>query len=260
MNNELNIAIEASKESAKVLMHYFKKDIKIARKPDRSPVTIADKKSENKIVSLIKGQFPSHNFLGEEFSYKSTNSGCKWIIDPLDGTKNFVRGMPFFGNCIALEKDSKIVAGVINMPALNLLAYASAGNGSVINGRAVRVSDTRKIEESYVSFGNIENFFNSRYKKQFRDLIKKSDSHRGFGDTLGYLLLAQGSADIVLDFAKPWDVAAAKIIIEEAGGKITDFNGIDSIYSGHSIATNGKLHDLVVDIFKIKRGHNEKIH
>lgn len=246
---ELDVAIKAGKESGEILMKYFKKNVKVMEKTDRSPVTIADKQSEKKIILAIKKYFPDHNFLCEEFKYKKTNSEYKWIIDPLDGTRNFVRDVPFFGNCIALEKDEKVVVGVINMPALNLFAYASFGNGAFINGKRVKVSKINKIEDAFLCFGSVEEYLRL-YKNQFYNLIKSCHGHRGFGDTLMFLLLAQGCADIVIDTVYPWDIAAAKIIVEEAGGKLTDFNGNDTIYSGQSVATNRLLHKDVLKIFK----------
>ena len=246
---EIDVAIKAGKGSGKILMKYFKKNVKVGKKTDRSPVTIADKQSEKKIILTIKKYFPNHNFLCEEFKYKKTNSEYKWIIDPLDGTRNFVRNTPFFGNCIALEKDGKVIVGVINMPALNLFAYSSLGNGAFVNGKRIKVSNVNKIEDAFLCFGSIENYLRL-YKNQFYNLIKSCHGHRDFGDTLMFLLLAQGYADIILDMVHPWDIAAAKIIIEEAGGKMTDFKGKDTIYSGHTIATNGKLHKKVLNIFK----------
>ena len=249
---ELNVAIKSAKESGKILMIYFDKTIKINRKSDNSPVTIADRKSERKIASIINKYFPEHNILAEEFRYKQTNSHYKWIIDPLDGTKNFIRGVPFFGNCIALEKNGKIVAGVVNMPAINLFAYASSGNGSFINGKKVKVSNVNQLSDAFLSFGSVNSFLDI-HKNQFNTLIKSCYGHRGFGDTLMCLLLAQGHLDIVLDyFLNSWDIAALKIIIEEAGGRVTDFKGNNNIYSGNCIATNGKLHEKVLKIFNKK--------
>ncbi|HLC64589.1 MAG TPA: inositol monophosphatase family protein [Candidatus Nanoarchaeia archaeon] len=252
MRNELKIAIKAAKESGKILNSFLHKDVRVKKKSDNSPVTIADKESEKKIVSIIKNHFPDHNILAEEFAYNKTDSRYKWIIDPLDGTRNFMRRIPFFGNSIALEKAGKVVVGVINMPAMNLLAYAEAGRGSFLNGKKIRVSDVDEIRNSFLSFGNVDRFYQHGYSKQFSKLVNTCYSHRGFGDVLNYVFLAQGLVDIVVEFAKPWDIAAAKVIVEEAGGNLTDFNGNDSIYSGNSLATNGKLHGKGLAIMRAK--------
>ncbi|MBI2084606.1 MAG: inositol monophosphatase [Candidatus Aenigmarchaeota archaeon] len=251
-SKELKVAINAAKEAGKIQSKYFRGSFKTYRKSDKTPVTIVDKQSERKIVSVIKQVFPEHNFLGEEFSYKKTHSKYTWIIDPIDGTKNFVRGMPFFGSCIGLEINGEIVVGVINMPAMNLLAFASKGNGAFVNNRRVSVSTINAIEKSFVVFGDVDSYYEAGYGNQFFELLKRCDGKRGYGDTIGYILLAQGHADIMIDTPSAWDIAAAKIIVEEAGGKLTDFEGENTIYSGHSIATNGRLHDKVINLFKKK--------
>jgi len=250
---ELKVAIEAAQESSKILNKYFERNLKIERKVDQSPVTIADRESENKIVSTIKKYFPDHNFLGEEFTYEKTESKFKWIIDPLDMTRNFIKGIPFFSNFIALEKNSKLIVGVISMPAMNILTHAELGEGSFVNGKKVKVSDIKDISEAYVVFGDVDEKGTRPYAKQFHDLINACEHNRGYGDALGYILLAQGHVDVAWDRPKPWDIAAPKIIIEEAGGKVTDFNGNDNIYSDSSIATNGKLHNQAIEILKNRR-------
>ena len=246
---DLDVAIEAAKESGKILMKYFNKNVKSEKKADNSPVTIADKESERKIVSIIKKYFPGHNFLCEEFEYEKTNSPYKWIIDPLDGTRNFVRGNSIFGSFIALEKDGKIIAGAVNIPAMNIFAYASLGNGAFINGKKAKVSGVSELKGAYLSFGDIKNFLKD-YNNRFTKLVDSCDFNRGYGDALHYLLLAQGSLDIAMEFVKPWDIAALKIIIEEAGGKVTNLQGNDTIYSGHCVATNGKLHNKGLEILR----------
>ncbi len=190
------------------------------------------------------------NILGEEFSYQRTDSEFKWIIDPLDMTKNFVHGVPFFSNFIALERNSKIIAGVIYMPVMKILAYAAVGRGAFVNGKRARTSDTKDLSKAYVVFGDIDKKGLEPFSKQFFNLVESCAFGRGYGDALGYILLAQGHVDIFFDRGKPWDVAPGKILVEEAGGKVTDFDGKDNIYSGNSISTNGNLHDKVVEILR----------
>lgn len=249
---ELKVAIKAAKESGKILNKYFRTNLNVDTKDDKSPVTVADKESENKIVSIIKKPFPEHNFLGEEFPYKKTKSEYTWIIDPLDGTKCFVHGLPFFANCIGLEKNGEMILGTVYMPAMNLFAYAEKGKGAFINEKKVRVSDVKILKNAYMVFGDVDEPFTNGYGKEFLQLLRKCQGHRGYGDAIGYILIAQGYADIFLDSPKPWDVAAAKIIIEEAGGKFTDFKGKSTIYSNHTIATNGKVHKEVIKILARK--------
>jgi histidinol-phosphatase len=238
---ELEVAARAAKEAGKILMKHFRKDVKVERKSDKSPVTQVDRECEKKIVSIIKKSFPSHNFLGEEFKYPDTGSSYKWIIDPLDGTRNFIRGSDIFSSFIALEKSGKIILGVVNMPAMGLFAHAALGKGAFLNGKRLAVSGTNELKNAFLSFGDIKKFL-SDYESGFKKLVNSCEYNRGYGDALHYLLVAQGSWDIAIEFVHPWDIAALKIIIEEAGGRVTDLHGKDTIYSGHALATNGALH------------------
>ncbi|MBS3053734.1 MAG: inositol monophosphatase [Candidatus Aenigmarchaeota archaeon] len=247
---ELKVAIQAAKEAGNIINRYFDSNLKVEKKADNSPVTIADKEAEKKIVSIIKKHFPDHNFLGEEFPYQQTDSEYKWIIDPIDGTKNFIRKVPFFATFIALEKDGKVVAGVINMPKFNILAYAAKGKGCFVNQKRAKVSRTQRLEDSFFVFDDVDRYYKKHYDRQFMKIITNCARHRGFGQQMGCILLAQGSVDIMLNLnLKPWDVAAQKIIIEEAGGKLTDIEGKDTIFSQDYLTTNGKLHDTILGFF-----------
>ncbi len=248
---ELDVAIKAVKKAGEIMMGYYKKSYSTYTKDDLSPVTGADRECERTVVSIIKRHFPDHNFLGEEFKYEKTNSPFCWIIDPIDGTKVFIRKMPYFGCSIGLEKEGELIVGAIYVPMMEMLAYASKGHGAYINGKKVRVSDKRKIGDSYLIFGDIHKLYDKGYGDKFLSLARKCNGYRGYADLMGLMFVAQGSVDIMLiESHGPWDVAAAKIIIEEAGGKMTDFKGKNSIYSGESIATNGLLHNEVLKIFK----------
>lgn len=250
---ELKVAIKAAKESGKLVKKYFRKKFKVYEKPDKTPVTDIDKLAEKRIVSIIKKNFPEHDILAEEFSYNKTNSKYKWIIDPIDGTKLFIRQMPYFGSSIGLEKDGTVILGAINMPMMNMLAYASKDKGAFLNGENIKVSEITRIQDSYLIIGDIHKMFNLGYGKRYLDLMMRCSGYRGYADLLGALFVAQGCADImIIESHSPWDVAAAKIIIEEAGGKMTDFEGKNTIYSGNSIATNGKLHNKVLEILNKK--------
>lgn len=246
---ELEVAIRAAKESEKIINRYFDSSFRVERKADKSPVTKADKDAEKKIVSVIRKEFPDHNFLCEEFSYEKTDSEFTWLIDPIDGTKDFVRRVPFFGTFIALKKKNISIAGVVNLPKLGILAYAAKGKGAFVSGKRVKVSNIKKIEDSFLVFGNINKLYKQGYGSQLFQLAAKCERHRGFGQQLGTIFLAQGHVDINIETASnPWDLAAPKIIIEEAGGKVTDFEGNPEIHSGNYVATNGKLHEEVLKI------------
>lgn len=251
-DDHLDIAIKASIESAKILKKYFKKGVKPERKPDGSPVTIADKESEMKITAMIKKAFPDYNILGEEFSYEKTESEYKWIIDPLDMTSNFTRGVPFYSILIALERKGKIILGVINLPEMDILAHASLGKGAFVNGKKAHVSKVKTLEEAFVLYGDIKKKATGDYASGIYELINLCRWNRGYGDALGHVLLAKGNVDLVLDRGKPWDLAPSKIIIEEAGGRVSDYDGKDTIYSGNSLLTNKILHKDALEILGLK--------
>lgn len=249
---KLDVAIKAAKESGKILKKYFGKNFNVYKKADNTPVTDVDRLVEKAIVSTIKSYFPKHNFLGEEFKYKKTDSEFKWIIDPIDGTKQFIRKLPFYGTSIGLEKNGRIILGVIYLPYFDLLGHATLNNGAFINNKRINVSKVNKIENAFVTFGDINNIAKIKHIGNFLKLTQNAAASRGFGDVYGYMMLAQGNIDVFVDVVSPWDLAAAKIIVEEAGGKMTDFEGNDTIYSGNSITTNGNLHNEVLKILNRK--------
>ncbi len=247
MSNELKVAIEAAKIGAKVALEYFNKTLDIMLKPDNSPVTQADKEAEKTIKEVICSSYPSSDFLAEE-TVKTSLGNDFWVIDPIDGTKNFIRGLPFWGVEIAYVKNGEILLGVIYSPCFNELLYAEKGQGAYFNGKRTSVSKTAKLSEAFLVHGTI-NYFEQRIP-QFLKLLKGIYRDRGFGDLYGYGLVAQGKADIMMDARNgPWDIAPIKVIIEEAGGRVTNFEGKDwQLTDSTAVATNGLLHDEVIRI------------
>lgn len=248
----LQIALKAAKEAERVIMKYYKADIEAEWKRDFSPVTIADIEAEKTIIETIKKVFPEHAFLSEESGVDTFQSECLWIIDPLDGTKRYIREIPLFGTQIALMRNGELVLGVSNMPFLKELLYAEEGKGAYCNDSRIRVSETKDLNKAYVSFGSLISFEKCSLIPNLLALEKSILFSRGIGDIWSYHLLARGKLDIVVETkVKIWDIAALKVIIEEAGGKVTDFHG-DSVTKNTTsvIATNGTLHDSVVKIFK----------
>jgi histidinol-phosphatase len=242
------------RKSSDITMKYYRKKIKYKLKENLSPVTIADLKCENYLIKKIKTKFPAHNILSEENGIKENNSDFKWIIDPIDGTKNFMRHNPFWGTLLALEYLGKVVLGVVYLPALNEFIYAAKGTGTFYNGKRVKVSKHSKIEESFLIYGGIDYILKSSYKQNFFKLAEKCFHTRGFGDCHGYTLIMNGGAEIMLDpHVAPYDIAALKICIEEAGGKLTSVTGNDSIYEGTALATNGMIHNKVLRILHSKK-------
>lgn len=208
---------------------------------------MADKSCEKFLVRELSKKFPDHGFYGEEFGEVSAKHETRWIIDPIDGTRNFTRGIPYWGTLCGLEHEGKIVAGIMALPALKEIYCASKGHGAYRNGKKIKVSKVRSLEKSTVVFGGLNFFLGTRYEEGFREIIKSVYHDRGFGDCFGYTFVANGSAEAMLDpIVSPWDVAAIKIIIEEAGGIFTDFEGDSTIYSKTGIAANPYIREAIL--------------
>lgn len=247
MSNELQVAIEAVEKAAKITLNYFQNIPPVSLKPDRTPVTKADKEAETIIREHILQSFPNASFVGEEFGGNFGSSDV-WIIDPIDGTKNFIRSIPFWSILVALCRDGEIIAGISCMPAISELLYAKKGTGAFLNGKKITVSNIKGIENATITHtGTSYKFINPQ---KVENLLKASAHARGFGDALSYHLVATGRADINFEpEVKIWDVAPFKVIIEEAGGKITALNGNPwSLEISDFLATNGLLHDQVLSI------------
>ncbi len=245
----LNFSIDLIKECNDISLKYYKKTIKPEYKKDNSPVTIADKKCEKFLISAIKKKYPEHSFLAEETGTQDKNSEFKWIIDPIDGTKNFMRNFPFWGTLLALEYQGEVVMGIIALPAMKQMIYAGKGLGCYQNGKKVKVSKTDAIDKSYFIYGGIEYITKQPYKDKFLELVDKSYYDRGYGDCFGHTLVINGKAEFMLDpHVSPYDVAPIKICVEEAGGVMTDLEGNKTIYSRGVLTSNGKMHDEILKI------------
>lgn len=247
MSSELKVAIAAAKAGAKVAIKYFNRNPKVTVKPDNSPVTQADKEAQQAIINVINNHFPGSKFLAEEA--KATKvAGDFWVIDPIDGTKNFIRGLPFWGVEIAFVKDNQIVVGVTYSPCFDELLYAEKSQGAYINGKRVSVSKIKRLSEAFLVHGTVSYF--DKTGPNLLQLFDKVYRERGYADFYGYGLVAQGKVDIMMDARNgPWDIAPVKIIIEEAGGKVTNFQGQDwQLTDTTAVATNGLLHDQIIKI------------
>lgn len=252
MSEELKTAIEAAKKGAEKALYYFGHNPKVLFKPDHTPVTKADQETESIIKQHLLENFTTSHFVGEEtggsFDHENT-----WIIDPIDGTKNFIRGLPFWSILIAKYVKGEITLGVSYTPQMNELIYAEKGHGAFRNGEKITVSKISGITDAFMSYpGNPSEFPNT---DNLLKLISACMGFRGFGDAFAYQLLANGRIDINLESAvKAWDVAPFKIIIEEAGGKVTNLFGKPWAVNDTTIlATNGTLHDEVIEILNLKQ-------
>jgi len=237
-------------ESGKIIKHYWRTGIAFENKPDQSPVTIADKKTEEFMREAIMKKFPNHGILGEEFGEHNPNAGYKWVLDPIDGTKSFICGTVTFGTLIALLKNGEPILGVINQPILNEFLIGD-NHTTELNGKQVHVRECNNLSEAVLLTTdqlNIEKYHNI---KNFDNLVHKVKLYRQWGDCYGYYLVATGYADIMIDpIMNPWDLFALIPIIRGAGGTITDYYGNDPLKGNSIAATGGKIHGEVIELLK----------
>lgn len=247
----LDFAVRLAGEAGEITRGYFRGSFVAERKRDGSPVTVADREAEGHLRRAIEAAFPDDAILGEEEGEREGASNRRWIIDPIDGTYAFVRGVPLFGVLIGLEIDEETVLGVVNMPALKEMVYAARGAGCFLNGEPARVSPVWSLDEALLlstDFGTCERYgFGAAAER----LQSRAAARRTWGDCYGHVLVATGRADVMLDpVMEVWDCAALQPIIEEAGGTFTDWHGQRSIQSGNAISTNGVLFDAVMETIR----------
>ncbi|WIM69103.1 histidinol-phosphatase [Corynebacterium suedekumii] len=229
-------------------------DLTVNSKPDMSPVSDADLACEELLRAKLAEARPSDAILGEEFGGDVTHEGRQWIIDPIDGTKNFVRGVPVWATLIALLVDGEPVVGVISAPALTRRWYAAAGSGAwrTFNAgspKKLAVSGVADLADASVSFSSLDGWTERGLKDSFYELSDRTWRLRGFGDFFSYCLVAEGAVDIA---AEPevslWDLAPLAVLVTEAGGRFTSLAGEDGPHGGDAVATNGLLHDVALQI------------
>lgn len=220
------IAIRAAQEVGRILLNNFGRKISIKSKGDRDLVTNIDKKAEKTILKLIRNNFPTDGILSEESPYSPSSSGYKWIIDPIDGTHNFIHNIPIFGTSIAVEFKDKVVLGLIYMPCTNELYIAQKGKGAYRNGKKIFVSK-RKLKEATLIYDSSIRFHKNEMLKSLGELLERAFNVRMFGSTVrGLTYVAEGKVEAEIEFNdKVWDFAAGLLLVEEAGGKSTDFRG-----------------------------------
>lgn len=254
LSQYLQVGIDAVKQAEGVILRYLNQDIRADLKSDQSPVTVADREAEDIIKQVLSATFPEHTFFGEEGEKidLQNHTGFTWIIDPIDGTKSYLRKNPLFATQLALMHDGELIVGISNAPLLKELLYAERGSGCYINGNRVSVSSTATIPESYASFGSLKYFTNSHTINPLLQLTEEVTWARGVGDFWSYHLIAQGKLDIMVEAdTKLWDIAALTVIVQEAGGVITQLDGspIDHTVTT-ALATNGTLHQQVLKRFQ----------
>jgi histidinol-phosphatase len=248
-SQELKAALDAAHAAAEVIRGFYQSNVKIEVKADKTPVTEADVRAEEAIRDLLMKRFPSYGFYGEETGKSDMHAESVWLVDPIDGTKSFVRECPFFSTQIALLRGGRFVLGVSMAPAYNELAWAERGSGAHLNGRQIHVSKVAALDAAIVSTGNLKTLAASPAWARFGSLIGGINRIRGYGDFVHYHLLARGALDVVLESdVNILDFAALTVIVEEAGGKFTDLaGGPIGLGTTHVLATNGLLHEAVLN-------------
>jgi histidinol phosphatase-like enzyme (inositol monophosphatase family) len=244
----LSFAESVALGAGKVTLEYFMKEVEVDRKDDDTPVTIADRKAEEYVRKRIEEEFPSHSILGEEEGESKGESSFRWIIDPIDGTQSFIRGVPLYTVLLALEFEGNPQIGVVHVPSLRETVSAATNIGAFYNGKACHVSKTETLADAWVQVTDYADL--TRRRPDFsKQLLTKSYSCRAWGDAYGYLLVATGRVDVMIDpIMNIWDIAPLKPIITEAGGVFTDLDGKDNALGTSSIACNLTLHKEVMDL------------
>jgi histidinol phosphatase-like enzyme (inositol monophosphatase family) len=247
----LDFSVALAREAGAITTHYFKGNFSLERKADNSFVTIADREAERCIRSRIEQDFPDDAILGEEEGEKSGSSNRRWIIDPIDGTYAFVHGVPFYGVLIGVEIEDDACVGVVNLPALDEIIWAGRGLGCFSNGKPVRVSLTRKLDEALLLTSDFRLCQQGGFGPATSALQEKVSALRTWGDCYGHVLVATGRADIMLDpIMNVWDCAPLLPILEEAGGTFTDWDGRPTIHGGNAISTNGVLFRELIETIR----------
>lgn len=235
--HEVQIAKLLAQEAGALALDYQRQGVRAESKSDESPVTVADRACEKLIVDGIAREFPDDGVLGEEGANRESRNGRKWIIDPIDGTRDFVRGIPLWAVLIGLEQDGEIVAAAAHSPRQRLLLWAGRGSGAWLDDQRLQVSDKSNPSQAVLSFNGFNKAGVSRFAARLLPWLGRFWAVRSLGGAVDAMLLAQGQADVWIEpNAAPWDLAPLKLLIEEAGGRFASFTGENTIYGGNAYA------------------------
>jgi histidinol-phosphatase len=240
-------------ETDALVIGHVRAGLRVSAKPDATLVTQADTEVETIIRERIVAAFPHHGLIGEEFADEAGDGETRWIIDPIDGTHNLVRGIPIFATLLAVERAGELLAAAVSAPALQRRWHAAAGEGAsvqdLLGERAIRVSEISRIAEAQVVWSGLGPLEEAGYGPAIMALGRQAWRDRGLGDFWGYMLVAEGAADAMLEIGPTvWDLAAPALIVREAGGRLTDFAGHDGYAGPQALASNGRLHGAMVEI------------
>ena len=257
MNPDLDLAMELADAADELTLRHFRSaELLVDTKPDLTPVTEADRAVEEMVMERLAFSRPDDAMLGEESGQRGGNGPRRWIVDPIDGTKNYVRGIPVFATLLALEADGDIAVGVASAPALGRRWYAARGEGAFADGERIQVSAIDRLEDAHVCHAGLEGWEAIGRLEGLLELTRRAARDRGFGDFWQHMLVAQGSAELALEpEVSLWDLAALKVVVEEAGGRFTDLAGAPTPAGGNAISSNGLLHDVALSLIGLDSGN-----
>jgi histidinol-phosphatase len=244
-NEWLRLLTEVADRADPIALRYFRSSgLAVDAKSDASPVTVADRSIEEAARDLIVRRHPGLGIFGEEFGETAAASGARLIIDPIDGTRNFVRGIPIFASLLAIEEHGEVVAGLVSAPAMSLRWHAVRGQGAFCGTRRLAVSPIPDLAHGQVFHGDLSGQAEKVPPPGIHALFRAAQRTRGFGDFYQHLLVAEGAGEVAIDpEVKPWDIAALQVIVEEAGGRATTVNGVRTIHGGSLISSNALVHE-----------------
>jgi histidinol-phosphatase len=248
----LSLALELCDEADRLALRWYRREMPTSRKPDRTFVTEADRAIERLVRERIRAIHPGHGFVGEEYGDEEGRAGVRWFIDPIDATHNFIRGVPIFATLLAVEVEGEMQVGVISAPAMAQRWYAARGHGAWATAgdgqrRRIHVSGVAALGDAQLVYGSRREDVASGLMPGFDALIDAAWRERGFGDFWGYALVAEGAAEAMFETGMhAWDVAAPTVIVEEAGGRVSDVTGARDVQASSFVATNGLLHDEIL--------------
>ena len=242
--------MQLADQADRIAMRHFRRDLRIDRKPDRTFVTQADTEIEKVLSDSIQHRYPGHGVLAEEFGDRTSNQENRWIIDPIDATHSYMRGVPVFATLLALERDGALELGIVSAPAMHERWHAVRGGGAWSGKRRLRVSEVARLEDAQIFYASRTAFKAVGRERGFDAVVDATWRDRGFGDFWGYMLVAEGAGEAMIEpELYSWDLAAPLIIVEEAGGRLTDFSGRRTYAGGNAVASNGPLHELILKRF-----------
>jgi histidinol-phosphatase len=247
MRHDLAFALQLADIADAITVERFQADdLVVETKPDLTPVTEADHAVERALRKRIGEERPGHGVVGEEFGADPAG-GARWILDPIDGTKNYLRGIPVWATLIALEREGRVEVGVVSAPALHRRWWAARGEGAFVDGRPIHVSRIAELSDAVLSHASFTSWEQHGLGEQFLALVRGCWRTRGFGDFWSHMLVAEGVVDLAVEpEVALWDLAALQVIVEEAGGRFTDLRGTPTPAGGSVVTTNGRLHDQVL--------------